>query len=363
MATRCIALAIPFSALLLFNLPASAEPGSAEALPPTASAGVTSWLSPFHVGAGLVMDAEGRSRGGPPPGQICSDALQAAIDDLELEDGVEPGDDLLSALLLTLPELCRTRSAIRITPPLILDDTCDPGHVWGIRGTVRWTPGNPFDPPGKFTWEGNSIMPAVNEVAFNTCLEIFDPDTDIAGVEEAVPTPAFQKSPEVTGLTGLETWLWLDLTDPTTHTVTAADTTSRIENLPLLITATAWIDRFMWDLDGDGTWDQEVDVPDIAWHRPPPHQTFVDTGGDNSDEGAAAHYTYLRKGLYDVTIGVTWRGVYTVTSSDPSVQVGGTYPYTPVTRTETYPYRVCELVGVLTSSHQRPNGDNSCPTP
>ena len=338
--------------LLTGPLPASGGWSGDDGQPPGGSYGATSFLSPVHLGNYVIGDASGGSFGSNPA-QSCWDEFEELLYAGQPDDW-EPSDLDIEVAMALLPAECKAAAAVQLTAPEVLVDNCEPGSVFAIRGSRRWWPGSPFDPPGRFVFEGVTGSDVINEVAFNTCLEIFDPDTDVANVEEAVPTPGFGKSPEVVGLTGLDTWLWYDFSDPTSHYLEAETTIDTIRGLPITILARAWVGEVGWDMDGDGSWDVGIDIPEPVWHEPPTHEVYVGAGGADSEEEAGATYVYETKGDYLVAVGVVWHGVYTVTLPD----FGGIYRYPAVTRVETFPYQVCELRGVLTRPDENPDLDN-----
>lgn len=352
---------LPIAALASFVLVAgAANPARAvdfgDGNPPSASYETTSFLTPTHLGNYVIGDGNG-SGFGSNPAKDCWDAFEEKLYK-DHPDDWEPDDLAIEVAMTLLPEACKTNRAVQLTEPEVLTDNCPAGSIFAIKGTRRWFPGSPFDPPGRFYFSGVTGSDVVNEVAFNTCFEIFDADTDIVDVANAVPTPGFGKSPEVVGLTGLDTWLWYDFTDPTSHYLELDTTVDTIRNLPITIQARAWVDEIHWDMDGDGSWDTSVDIPEPLWYEPPPHSVYISAGGSNSEDEAAAHYLYETKGTYTVSVATVWHGVYAVTVPG----FGGIYQYPPVARVETFDYLVCELQGVLTQPGEQPDL-NTCPVP
>jgi hypothetical protein len=311
----------------------------------------TSVLGNYVVGDGGAFPGVG-------PRESCWSVFDEGLALLVGADN-EPVPDQIATVLGGLPEACRAGAAVQIRPPAVLENRCPPGTIFAIEGSVEWSPGSPFAPPGEFTFRGYASSDTVNEVAFNTCLEIFDPSEDVASVEELVPVPVFGKSPEVTGLTGLDTWLWYDFSDPGSYLVVAPTRVERIVGLPIDLVATAWVDAVRWDMDGDGVWDEEVDIPDVSWWEPPGHEVYEAAGGGNSADEAAAVFVYETKGAYQVAVGVVWRGVYTVTTAG----LGGVYEYPSVTRVETFEYRVCEVRSVMAAVGEDRDLPNVCLAP
>lgn len=324
--------------------------------PPGASYGVTSLLTPVHLGNYVIGEAAGTSFG-DDPARSCWSRFEELLYANQLEDW-EPDELAIEVAVLLLPAECKSAPAVRLAAPEVLEDNCEAGSIFAVRGTREWIPGDPFDPPGQFAFSGLTGSEVVDEVVFNTCLEVFDPDDDVADVANTVPAPSFGKSPEIVGLTGLDTWLWHDFSDPASHYLEVDTIVTTIRNLPLTIEARAWVDEVVWDMDGDGDWDAGVDIPEPLWYEPPSHEVYVEAGGSNSAEDAAAVFLYETKGEYLVSVGVVWHGVYTVTVP----AFGGIYRYPAVTRVETFPYRVCEIRGVLTQPGEHPDLE-TCPVP
>ncbi len=342
--------------LLFLASPASASDGLIDVDPGLATYGVTSLLTPIHLGNYVIGEASGTSFG-DDPGVSCWSRFEEFLYADQPEEW-EPDELAIEVAMLLLPDECKSAPAVRLTAPVVLEDNCDPGSIFAVRGTREWVPGDPFAPPGEFVFSGVTGSVVVDEVVFNTCLEVFDPDDDIADVAAAVPAPGFGKSPEIVGLTGLDTWLWHDFSDPASHYLEVDTVVTTIRGLPLTIEARAWVDEVRWDMDGDGEWDVGVDIPEPVWHEPPSHEVYLDAGGSNSEADAAAMFLYETKGEYVVSVGVVWHGVYTVTVPD----FGGIYRYPAVTRVETFPYRVCEIRGVLTQPGEHPDLE-TCPVP
>jgi hypothetical protein len=186
------------------------------------------------------------------------------------------------------------------------------------------------------------------------CLDVIDDFETEASFDELVVAPGFWKSPELIGLTGLDTWVWYDFTDPESHTITR-DFTVSADGLPLGVNATIWVDMIRWDMDGNGNWDVEVDFPDTELTAATPTQ-YHQFGGDNTEDGTAGTWLYQTKGTYPVTVEIEWRGIYEF--------VG--YPandgyYDPLTAATTNNYQVCELVAVLNQTNG-PDIPDTCTT-
>lgn len=332
-------------ALLALLKPATASAQADQGDHPEFTGQASSVLYPTHLGNYVVGTGDGASTGADMR-VYCWDWFAAHYNYLVLI-GQEPGPVIDGYPPQSAPEpsYCKEHFGYKIEPPPPgIINHCPPGTVAAYYGFYDWVPGKPFDPPGSFSWRYLSVGPSVDPYLFD-CYEIFDPDDDVLSITEAVAEPTFDKSPVAQGLTGLDTWLWYDFTLPSSHTITASTTLNTIVGLPITIEGTAWIDKIEWDMNGDGVWDVDVDFPD-QWDVPPPREIYLVHGGDNSEDGAAATYMYEEKGTFDIAVGVTWRGIYTVIVPG----FGGTYAYPPVTRIHTEPYVVCEIRPVLGSS-------------
>ena len=65
---------------------------------------------------------------------------------------------------------------------------------------------------------------------------------------ESVPTAQDNVNPTVTGLTGLDTWLWYDFTSPDSHSLVTKITVSA-RGTTWTLDMTAWVDEIMWNID------------------------------------------------------------------------------------------------------------------
>lgn len=187
------------------------------------------------------------------------------------------------------------------------------------------------------------------------CLELFAGLDDAASFAEIVLEPDFAKSPHVTGLAGLETWVWHDFTAPESRVITR-DFVIDADGLPLGLTATIWVDQVRWDLDGDGSWDVVADPPDTDTEPASPSQ-YLQAGGSDDENLNAGTFTYLRKDLYSVTVQIEWRGTYEFVNYP-----GNTGFYDPLVVSTTEDYRVCELIGVLAVDSAGPD-NTACTAP
>ncbi len=187
------------------------------------------------------------------------------------------------------------------------------------------------------------------------CLAVIDEDDLTASFDELLVAPAFWKSPHVVGLTGLDTWVWYDFTIPESHTL-RRDFTVDADGLPLGVLATIWVDLVRWDMDGDGEWDVEVDLPDSEL-APAAHAEYVEVGGSDSEAETAGTWLYETKGTYPVTVEIEWRGIYEFVNYP-----GNDSFYDPLFASSINDYQVCELRGVLIEE-DGPNAVDSCTAP
>lgn len=179
------------------------------------------------------------------------------------------------------------------------------------------------------------------------CLPIFPGREGSDHFIESLPAAELTIVPEGVGLTGAETQLWYDLQDPDRTQVGPLTINVSHRGTDWTLTAHAWIDRVGWDLDFEGTteddadWDVWIDFPDNAWYPATPEE-YASMGGTPDDP---AHiYVFEEKDFYTVATGVTWRGYYVV-QSIANISWGFTEAYAPVTRFTIEPYQVDEIVG------------------
>jgi hypothetical protein len=355
-----------------------------------ARAGAVSYLSPYHLGGmGIVDAASGGGSGGGDWRRGCWESwaseynwkveqnIKAEEDAAAAEEAAEAGaeapatpvslpypeygTDLLegagSAQSSQPPDYCVGTGSV-VQAPDFMVDTCPYGTVYAVMQQYEWNP-----PPlgaayglGAFTWSAIIDIPInwpifdmiddlLNEALFGHCLDVFVGVEDVAGFVETIPEPVLSVSPrrEFGGITGMDTWLWYDFSDQSSYLTEASTSVGvpGVEPLSLTINARAWVDRVMWDLDGDGGWDRELDLPD-TWDAPASPGAYRSAGGSESAEGAAATYVYETTGVYPVRLGMVWRGIYTY-----SGMVNAVYPYDPVTREITVGYPVAEVRSLL----------------
>lgn len=184
------------------------------------------------------------------------------------------------------------------------------------------------------------------------CLDVIDDFEEHASFDELVVAPEFWKSPHVVGLTGLDTWVWYDFANPDSHTLTR-DFTVDADGLPLGVTATIWVDWVRWDMDGDGSWDVEVDLPDTEF-APASDVEYLVGGGTDIEDGTAGVFLYETKATYPVTVEIEWRGVYEFVNYP-----GNSGFYDPLSATSVTDYQVCEVVSVL-NQVDGPDVPNTC---
>jgi hypothetical protein len=194
---------------------------------------------------------------------------------------------------------------------------------------------------GGLTVTGNLI--------FN-CLPIVDVTYDVAQTAEAVPSSQVNYNPLVIGLTGLDTWLWYDFSDPQSYQLGPLTAEVFAYGRTWQLIAYAWVDSVHWDLDcesqcdfrgmvaewDDSGMDASHDFPDTAGQI-----AAVYDGGGPSDDDALAVHLYEEKGDYTVATATVWRGYYT--------SLGVPYLYDPVVVVTSRPYEVQEIRGVLTT--------------
>lgn len=335
--------------VLVFCTPASAgDPNDGYTTEPTITFSFVSWLSPTHLGGHLVVDGALHGSGGEMK-KACWEAWAARRNwMLEHNAGAEdanlpvPFPDVVGEPIpgvesagLPDPSFCQGTAA-KLTEPVIVDNTCEPGTVFAVRVNYYWVTGPDY---GRFVESTITLSDTVDELIFHFCLDLFI-DEDPASFLTGVPEPGFARSPDSRGVTGLATWLWYDFTGPASHFIEGTAMLDAIEGLPLQIVAEAWVDKVHWDLDGDGVWDHTLEIPD-SWSEAPPHSLYLKAGGNGSEDGAVATFVYDTKGVYRVATGVVWRGTYRFT--DPALD-DVLYPYPPVIRTSTTTYPVVEII-------------------
>ena len=193
-------------------------------------------------------------------------------------------------------------------------------------------------------------LPTVSGTYNNECMEIIPGDpADFADVTELVPSTQDNVNPTVTGLTGLDTWLWYDFSAPTSYQLTAqVNVPSR--GTTWLLDMNAWVDAVWWNMDceaacdfhgtrtgfAEGTIDHILDLADSR-EQPAP----VYDGGLAEEGLTAAEHVYRTKGDYIVSTSTVWRGIYTF--------LGVTYYYDPVVVSSAMPYQVVEVRSVITN--------------
>ncbi len=191
------------------------------------------------------------------------------------------------------------------------------------------------------------------------CLSIFDPDSDIAQVIEAVPTTQINANPTVRGLTGLDTWLWYDFTNPASWSLGPYQaTTFDSAGETWTVTAHAWIDKVMWDIDcqtacdyrGMATgfdtsgYEYELDFEDST--RWPADSYFA---GVEAEDQAAFEHIYDARDDYTLSVAAQWRGWYYVTASTGTVAAESLYA--PVVVADAINY---EVISVRSELRTRP---------
>ena len=166
---------------------------------------------------------------------------------------------------------------------------------------------------------------------------------------ESVPTVQDNVKPTVTGLTGLDTWLWYDFTSPDSHSLVTQITVSA-RGTTWTLDMTAWVDEIMWNVDCETDCeyhgslvaydrsgvDYSLDLPDTAEQA-----AAVYDGGSDEDGLAAAAHRYRSRGDYIIATSAVWRGVYTF--------AGITYHYDAVVVSTSRTYEVVEIRSIITN--------------
>lgn len=211
---------------------------------------------------------------------------------------------------------------------------------WFLNGAWHWQGGTNWNESS-----GDGVLIS-GDLNFE-CLEIFDPQTDVAAINEAVPTTQSNVNPLVDGLTGLETWLWYDFSliasrelGPFTEAISSR---GRLWSL----TTHAWVDRVMWDVDcvaactfrgmlseiDESKFDYVLDLDDTAVSPASGYD-----GGSGTEEGAAAAHVYDTRADYVISTATVWRGYYEFQ--------GVRYRYDPVVVAQGRDYTVHEIRAV-----------------
>jgi hypothetical protein len=178
------------------------------------------------------------------------------------------------------------------------------------------------------------------------CLTLAAPTEDFADIASQVPLTQVNHNPPLKGLTRLDTWLWYDFSDPTSHYLGPLDVSIDAYGRTWLLQAEAWVDRVMWNptcqtgctyrgplqTETLAGWNHDLSL-DLADSPTAPADSI--DGGEESEEGAAAAFAYRTKGLYDFSAATVWRGAYSYN--------GVVYLYAPVVVTDAHPYQVVEV--------------------
>jgi hypothetical protein len=178
------------------------------------------------------------------------------------------------------------------------------------------------------------------------CLTLAAPTEDFADIASRVPLTQVNHNPPLKGLTRLDTWLWYDFSDPTSHYLGPLDVQIDAYGRTWLLQAEAWVDRVIWNPTcqtgcryrgplQEGTLSGWEGEPSLDLADSPTAPAAAIDGGDDSEEGAAATFAYRTKGLFDFSAATVWRGAYTYN--------GVVYLYAPVVVTDAHPYQVVEV--------------------
>lgn len=233
----------------------------------------------------------------------------------------------------------------------------DPGCGYGELAFVRahflyrpesgwaFAPGvNHTDDFGGFEISGSNPVEVI-------CGRIFDESTDVAGFSESVPPVQVNHNPTVSGLAGVETWLWYDFARPNAPSSVSGSATIEARGTTWTLTARAWVDLISWDVDCT----TQCDFRGMATAFEPssPGGLFVDfadspwgpageyDGGAGTEHGAAARHVYEESGVYTISTIERWRGRYAWS--------GVSYPYARVVVTGSRRFEVKEARGILTA--------------
>lgn len=192
-------------------------------------------------------------------------------------------------------------------------------------------------------------IPNVSGTYNMECMEIVPGDpADFANVTELVPSTQSNVNPTVSGLTGLETWLWYDFSAPTSSEL-VAQVTVPARGTTWVLDMNAWVDEVWWDMDcetacdyrgpragvSEAGIDHVLDLPDTREQPAPLYD-----GGIEQEGLSAAEHLYRTKGDYIVSTSTVWRGIYTF--------LGVTYYYDPVVVSSALPYQVVEVRSIIT---------------
>lgn len=255
--------------------------------------------------------------------------------------GIRPGDEPVD------PDPCVARGQLPFSPAIW---TWYP--AWHEDAPTVGT-GVPFSGiESRYDAEGATFIFQFIPIIFGVqlqieCLAIFPGDEASRNFEEALPAAELTIVPEAIGVTGLDTKLWYDFSDPDRALVGPMTVSLNHRGTDWLLTAYAWVDEVGWDLDfdassdGDAVWDESIDFPDTGW-LPAADSEYAAMGG--SLEEPARIYVYEEKDHYTIATGVTWRGYYIVEEIS-GLGWGFTEQYDPVTRWTILPYQVDEIVG------------------
>ena len=208
------------------------------------------------------------------------------------------------------------------------------------------------------TWSENPQggVIAEGDVTF-ACVDIIPGGAgDFANIQDSVPTAQVNLNPGLQGLTGLDTWLWYDFTQPEAAELTIPSILVSARGTDWTLSANVWVDQVQWDIDCESActdramadefdfsgYDYMLDLPDTfdVFGDPAvlaPASTY--DGGEATASGAAVNHIYRTKDGYTVSTATVWRGFWEFQ--------GITYPYAPVVVAEGVGYDVVEIRSVL----------------
>ena len=110
--------------------------------------------------------------------------------------------------------------------------------VWESYYGVDWTE----------DFSGGGI-PVVSGIYNMDCMDIVPGGPEaFDDITDEVPSAQDNVNPTITGATGLDTWLWYDFSDPTSHTLITTITVPA-RGTTWTLAMTAWVDQILWDTD------------------------------------------------------------------------------------------------------------------
>ena len=238
-----------------------------------------------------------------------------------------------------------------ITITIVGPTSCEAGQILMVRSIHYNYHGTWHSSPGTgWANDPNGEVPGVTGNHELACMDLVPGGPiDFANITDRVPGTQDNVNPTVTGMTGLETWLWYDFSAPQSHTL-ATIVSVNARGRTWVLDMTAWVDEVWWDVDcqtdcsyngtraafNESGIDYVLDLPDDDWQ---PATVF--DGGEEGEGQAAYDHLYRTKGDYIVSTSTVWQGVY--------VFAGITYQYDPVVVAVERPYQVVEVRSIITN--------------